>query len=111
CRSCGAVFVETIDPYDLTGMINVLEAAKKRSGVKVIIAKQMCVITARRAGIKRGKYQVDAEACTGCGNCVRFGCPAIEFADDKARINDLCSGCAVCVQICPVGAIGREGKK
>ncbi len=111
CRSCGATFVETIDPYDLTGMINVLEAAKKRKGVKVIIAKQMCVITARRAGIKRGRYQVDSEICTGCGNCVRFGCPAIEFADEKARINDLCSGCAVCVQLCPVGAIGREGKK
>jgi indolepyruvate ferredoxin oxidoreductase alpha subunit len=71
CRSCGASFVETIDPYDLTGMINVLEAAKKRTGVKVIIAKQMCVITARRAGIKRGRYQVDAETCTGCGSCVR----------------------------------------
>ena len=36
---------------------------------------------------------------------------AVEFADEKARINDLCSGCAVCVQLCPVGAIVREGKK
>jgi indolepyruvate ferredoxin oxidoreductase alpha subunit len=71
----------------------------------------MCVITARRAGVKRGRYMVDAEACTGCGTCVRFGCPAIEFSDEKARINDLCSGCAVCAQLCPVGAIVREGKK
>jgi indolepyruvate ferredoxin oxidoreductase alpha subunit len=111
CRACGATFVETIDPYDVTGMVNVLSEAKKRKGVKVIIAKQMCVITARRMGIKRGRYEVDAEACTGCGTCVRFGCPAIEFADEKARINDLCSGCAVCAQLCPVGAIRKEGKK
>ena len=62
-------------------------------------------------GVKRGRYEVDAEACTGCGTCIRFGCPAIEFADEKARINDLCSGCAVCAQLCPVGAIGKEGKK
>ncbi|MDD5143822.1 indolepyruvate ferredoxin oxidoreductase subunit alpha [Methanoregula sp.] len=111
CRACGATFVETVDPYDVTGMVNVLSEAKKRKGVKVIIAKQMCVITARRMGIKRGRYEVDAEACTGCGTCVRFGCPAIEFADEKARINDLCMGCAVCAQLCPVGAISKEGKK
>jgi indolepyruvate ferredoxin oxidoreductase alpha subunit len=95
----------------MTGMVNLLQEAKKRSGVKVIIAKQMCVIMARRTGVKRGKYKVDTEACTGCGTCVRFGCPAIEFADEKARINELCNGCAVCAQLCPVGAIVREGKK
>jgi len=111
CRACGATFVETVDPYDVTGMVNVLQEAKKRKGVKVIIAKQMCVITARRMGIKRGRYEVDAETCTGCGTCVRFGCPAIEFADEKALINDLCMGCAVCAQLCPVGAISKEGKK
>jgi len=111
CRACGVSFVEGIDPYDFTGMVNVLQEAKKRKGVKVIIAKQMCVISARRAGVKRGRYAVDAEACTGCGTCVRFGCPAIEFTNEKAQINELCSGCAVCAQLCPVGAIGREGKK
>ncbi|MGA2918921.1 indolepyruvate ferredoxin oxidoreductase subunit alpha [Methanoregula sp.] len=111
CRACGVTFVETVDPYDMTGMVNVLQEAKKRKGVKVVIAKQLCVITARRTGVKRGRYTVDREACTGCGTCVRFGCPAIEFADEKAQINELCSGCAVCVQLCPVGAIVREGKK
>ncbi|MFA5222501.1 MAG: indolepyruvate ferredoxin oxidoreductase subunit alpha [Methanoregula sp.] len=111
CRACGVSFVETIDPYDMTGMISVFQEAKKRPGVKVIIAKQMCVIMMRRAGIKRVRYAVDPEACTGCGTCVRFGCPAIEFSDEKARINDLCSGCSVCAQLCPVGAIVREAKK
>jgi len=111
CRACGVSFVESVNPYDITGMVTVLQEAKKRKGVKVIIAKQMCVISARRAGIKRGRYQVNAELCTGCGTCVRFGCPAIEFEDEKARVNDLCSGCAVCAQLCPTGAIVREGKK
>ena len=111
CRACGVTFVETVDPYDTTGMVRVLEAAKARKGVKVIIAKQMCVIVARRAGVKRGRYAVNPELCTGCGTCVRFGCPAIEFVDEKARINELCSGCAVCAQLCPVGAIAREAKK
>lgn len=112
CRACGVTFVETVDPYDITGMMDVLARAKARKGVNVIIAKQMCVITARRAGIRRGRYVVDAEACTSCGTCIRFGCPAIEkVADDKAWINDLCSGCAVCARLCPAGAIAKEGKR
>jgi len=111
CRACGVTFVETVDPYDITGMMNVLKDAQSRRGVKVIIAKQQCVITAKRAGVKRGRYMVDAEVCTGCGTCIRYGCPAIETVDEKARITDLCSGCAVCAQLCPTGAIVREGKK
>jgi len=111
CRACGVDFVESVDPYDITGMVTVLQEVKKRKGVKVIIAKQMCVISARRAGVKRGRYMVNPDICTGCGTCVRFGCPAIEFADEHARINDLCSGCSVCVQLCPTGAIVREAKK
>ena len=111
CRACGVDFVENVDPYDITGMVNILQEVKKKKGVKVIIAKQMCVISARRAGVKRGRYTVNADLCSGCGTCVRFGCPAIEFADEHARINDLCSGCSVCVQLCPAGAIVREAKK
>jgi indolepyruvate ferredoxin oxidoreductase alpha subunit len=111
CRACGVDFVENVDPYEIIGMVNILQEVKKRKGVKVVIAKQMCVISARRAGVKRGRYTVNADLCTGCGTCVRFGCPAIEFADEHARINDLCSGCSVCVQLCPTGAIVREAKK
>jgi indolepyruvate ferredoxin oxidoreductase alpha subunit len=111
CRACGVSFVETVDPYDLVGTIAVLEEAKKCKGVRVIIAKQLCVITARRMGIKRGRYGVDKAVCTGCGSCVRFGCPAIELIDGIAATNDLCSGCGVCAAICPVGAMGREVKR
>jgi indolepyruvate ferredoxin oxidoreductase alpha subunit len=110
CRACGVSFVETVSPYDLPTTIEVMKQAKAQKGVKVIIAKQPCVITARRAGVKRGAYAVDREACTVCGTCIRFGCPAIEMIDERAAINELCSGCGVCAQICPSGAIGPEGK-
>jgi indolepyruvate ferredoxin oxidoreductase alpha subunit len=111
CRACGVQFVETVDPYDFASLLTTLEEAKRRSGVKVIIAKQACVISAKRAGIKRSRFVVDKDTCTGCGVCTRFGCPAIETREDKAWITDLCSGCSVCAQICPVGAISREVKR
>jgi indolepyruvate ferredoxin oxidoreductase alpha subunit len=111
CRACGVSFVETVDPYDLVGTIECLKIARGKEGVKVVIAKQPCVISSRRAGVKRRPYAVDTDACTGCRACVRYGCPAIEFADEKAYINDLCSGCGVCAEICPAGAIAVEVKR
>jgi len=111
CRACGVSFVETVSPYDLPSMIEVMKAAKAQKGVRVLIAKQPCVITARRAGVKRVSYSVDRDACTVCGTCIRFGCPAIEMIDDRAAINELCSGCGVCAQICPSGAIGPKEKE
>lgn len=111
CRACGVSYVETVDPYDLVSLTAVLKEARERPGVKVVIARQPCVITARRAGIRRSRVQVDAETCTACGLCIRFGCPAIEKVGEKAFVNDLCSGCGVCIQICPSGAIGKEVKR
>ncbi len=108
CRACGASFVETVSPNDLIQFTRVLREAKERDGVKVIIAKQPCVISERRQKISRGRYMVNTTVCIGCKACIRFGCPAIELDGGLARINELCSGCGVCLQICPVGAISRE---
>lgn len=110
CRSCGVAWVETVDPYDLPLLLETFREAKERSGVRVIIAKQPCVITARRSGIRRKPYAVDTERCTGCGACRSFGCPAIAFTGKNATITDLCAGCGVCADICPSGAIGKEGR-
>ena len=111
CRSCGVTFVETVDPYDLSLLLDTMKRAKEEKGVRVIIARQPCVIVTRRAGWKRHKYMVEADTCTSCRICIKYGCPAIEFHDEVARINDLCTGCAVCADICPAGAIRREVKR
>ncbi len=110
CRACGVTTVETADPYDLPYLLHVMKELKDKPGVRVLIARQPCVITARRAGIRRPVYTVEAERCTSCGVCLQFGCPALEKAGEKASITPQCSGCGVCAQICPSGAIIREGK-
>jgi len=105
-KALGADFVETVDPYDVNATIETFRRAKDYQGLSVVIAKQVCVINERRAGIKRKPFMVN-ENCTGCRECVEFGCPAIEFEEDSdsARINMLCTGCGVCAQICPYDAI------
>lgn len=111
CRASGATFVETVSPNDLVTFIDVLKSARPLKGVKVIIARQPCVISEKRAKVVRGHYTVHQDLCIGCKACIKFGCPAIELRGGLASITDLCSGCGVCVQICPVGAIGREVKE
>ncbi|NLE38933.1 MAG: 4Fe-4S binding protein [Pirellulaceae bacterium] len=54
--------------------------------------------------------QIDADKCTGCGECVE-SCPldAIEMQDDKAVVDeDVCGDCGACVDVCPSEAISIE---
>ena len=103
-HALGADFVETVDPLDLEITIEAFKKARDHEGLSVVIAKQPCMTNARRAGVRRKPFVVTDE-CTGCRQCVEFGCPAIEFDGERARINALCSGCGVCAQICPSNAI------
>ncbi|MCQ1535477.1 indolepyruvate ferredoxin oxidoreductase subunit alpha [Methanosarcina sp. KYL-1] len=112
CKALGADFVTMVDPYDLEETQEAFKAAKEFEGTAVVIARQPCVISAKRAGMKRARYAVDSEKCEGCKQCVKFGCPAIEFDEENKRavITALCSGCGVCAQICKFDAI-TEVKK
>jgi indolepyruvate ferredoxin oxidoreductase alpha subunit len=103
-RALGAGFVETVDPYDIDASLLTFGRAREYEGLSVVIARQECVIMAMRGGIRRKPFSVN-ENCTGCKRCVAFGCPAIEFEGNSARINALCTGCGVCAKICPNNAI------
>lgn len=100
----GAGQVETVNPYDLDAAVQTFRRAREFPGLSVVIAKQACVIGSRRSGERRRPFRVSSD-CKGCKKCVEFGCPAIEFVDETARINSLCTGCGVCAQICPSGAV------
>lgn len=103
-KALGAGFVEIVNPYDVKATVETFKKAKEYPGLSVVIARQPCVIKALKAGARRRPLRVN-ENCVGCKLCVEFGCPAIEFEGDKAKINSLCIGCGVCASICKNNAL------
>ncbi|HON95260.1 MAG TPA: 4Fe-4S binding protein [Deltaproteobacteria bacterium] len=54
--------------------------------------------------------KVDPDLCTGCGVCVDM-CPmgAISLRDNTAQVDvQKCTGCGICEDECPVGAISLQ---
>lgn len=102
-RAIGLETVETVDPLDLEGAVECVRRVSAEPGVKAIIFKSPCVVLSK----PETRSSVDPERCIGCRKCLReLGCPALFLEDGKAMIDaTLCTGCTLCEQVCPVGAI------
>jgi len=108
-EGCGVKFIKTIDSYEVPQMISVLKDADQYTrshdgGIAVIIAQHPCLVGSKRQ--KGAPIQI-TESCTGCKYCItNFECPALVHENGRVSINPvLCSGCGVCVHVCPVHAI------
>ena len=110
CRALGVEWVQVTDPYDVGATHRALEAAVAHPGVSVVITNRPCVEAPVK--IRRPPFAVAADACTACQACMAIGCPALvwtaERYDGRCKVTietGLCSGCAICPQLCPTGAI------
>jgi len=110
CRSLGVELVEVVDPYDISATYVALERALAYPGPAVVITNRPCV----EAPVKVRDYpfEVGADACIACQLCMNIGCPSITWTEEfhdgrrKVQIDDgTCTGCTVCAQVCPSGAI------
>ncbi|MBW1783459.1 MAG: indolepyruvate ferredoxin oxidoreductase subunit alpha [Deltaproteobacteria bacterium] len=111
---CGVDFIETVDPYQLKEMRDVLKRAARyvegpEGGVAVVIARHPCIIAYRDTAIPDKKRVRITDDCVECNFCIdRFECPALyhDEALGRTEINrEICSDCGLCLQICPKGAI------
>ncbi len=117
CRAMD-VRVEVCDPFDLKNTTaTLLDMMAMDGGVRVAIMKRQCELTRARQEGPPFKVHVDPDKCVGeeCGCdrlCTRiFLCPGLRWNRNtgKAEIDEvICSGCGVCADICPQGAIIRE---
>ena len=114
-KGCGVKYCKVADPYDLPGFTNLLRRARrhaKEKGLAVVISRHPCLVDKRMKDAQHGRIAVSvSDACDGCSYCIKqFECPAIEFDRDakKAVINQLmCSGCGLCVHVCPKKALEK----
>lgn len=109
-KALGAGFVDKIKPFELEESIETLRKAIDFNGVSVVIAEEPCTLIARKLNIWKRPYRVDREKCDECRACVLLiACPAIDLDNGKAKVmRELCSGCGLCVKVCPNDAFVVE---
>lgn len=115
--------VHVVNPYELPTLFKTLREETKVAEPSVIITNQPCVLIKDYHKLK--PYTVIDDKCTGCGNCVDIGCPAIHVTrrdrvkKASGREVDLsfvrietaaCTGCGLCVQPCAPDAIVHAEK-
>ena len=114
-RGCGVGFCRTGDPLDLPGFTRLVKEAvafARTDGVAVVIAKSPCLVGHGRPAEARPQALVDA-TCTGCRLCTsQFECPALVYDEATGKVTTdimICSGCGVCLDVCPTRSISRQG--
>ncbi len=101
-RGCGVTEVAKVKPFNIKSTRRVVEEMKAKSGVRVIIAEEPCVLYARRT-LKMARPQAAYVAEQGPETdqvLNELACPAFYRDDAGVQVDEsLCSGCMVCMQI------------
>ena len=110
--------IHVVDPYQLPVLFKTIRDEVKVPEVSVIITDQPCVLVKDYHKLK--PFEVIDDKCTGCGNCIDVGCPAIHVTRRGKEVKasgrevdlafvrietSVCTGCGLCVQPCAPNAI------
>lgn len=106
-RAVGVSNVAVIKPYKVKKSIEAIREALQVKGVSVIISQELCVLYANSLKLPRRKPFRVSEKCRNHRDCMNdLACPAFYVWNDRIQIDaNLCTGCALCAQICPENAI------
>ena len=109
----GVQHIGFANPHSVEMSVAAARAAIDYDGPAAIIFRAPCIQLKKPAEPVR----ISVELCTGCKKCITsIGCPGIGFDEGRRGPKSgergqafvdgsLCDGCALCVQVCPFGAI------
>ncbi len=109
-EACGVKYVRVVNPFKLKEAETVLKEALQHDGPSVLVFRAPCTLIdireKRRKGLKIIPCKI-VDKCTNCMACIKLlGCPALIVEAGKARVSEtLCTGCGLCVAVCPFKAI------
>ncbi len=106
-RAIGVQHVAVIKPYKVKKSSEALKEAINFKGVSVIISEEMCALYAQALKLSKRKPFHVSKKCKDHKDCINsLACPAFYIWNERVKIDpNLCTGCAVCAQICPENAI------
>lgn len=109
----GVTKLKTVPANNLAAVTAALRELAAQSGPRVFIAREPCVLHARRA-LKKGRKRVAYVARQGeeAERCLReLACPAFTRVDGEMAVDPvLCSGCMLCLQIAPGAFKARKAE-
>ena len=106
-RAVGVPHVTLVKPYKVKKSIEAIRAAIDFKGVSVIISQETCALYAKSLKLAQRKPFEVTDKCRNHRDCMdNLACPAFYVWNERIKIDpNLCTGCAVCAQICPENAI------
>jgi len=106
-RAIGVEHVTLIKPYKVKKSVEAIKEAINHKGVSVIISEEICALYANALKLPKHKPFNITDKCKNHKTCISsLACPAFYIWNDRVKIDaNLCTGCAVCAQICPENAI------
>lgn len=112
-KAVGVKCVVHANPLNLNNAVKQAKQAINFEGPSAILFESPCAKIIKQASA----VKIDSEVCTGCKKCINeIGCPAIGFnASLRGKKSGMrgqayvdaaqCTGCGLCVSICPFSAI------
>jgi indolepyruvate ferredoxin oxidoreductase alpha subunit len=103
--------VYTVNPLKIDEVSKTLDEALAKDEPCVIITRWPCILKKFSQQDKDEfdmfgkKCRIIQDKCKKCKSCVRTGCPAVHSGDAITIDDASCTGCTVCKQVCPFGAI------
>ena len=120
-KACGIKHVIKLNPNDRTAVKNAFNYCFDLDEPSVIITDWPCVLKRKYndddieayPNVFQQKFEVITDKCIGCKACLRTGCPPLILDKEANKVSidrELCVGCGVCADVCPVDAIQLEVK-